>query len=271
VKTPLKLGRFYFKGLKMKKLWLILKGLWQRLITALLRPTALGILFALLSIFIYFKFHNKIDVFFDKSLDLEASHPSGYELLGILIAAITLLVYTATLLTISYQVRTDHDRRKKQATIEHLDKVRTIYRETKHYFDEKIVRDGGTRINPVNLTAKEKQDLRNMLSVLEHLSVGVHARVFDFQLIRLMSKSILIDIYKISEDFINERRQESPTYFSEYQRLVHDLENNGDDGIIENLCSMIDNAVITFGRWIKSICQPKGKQPNRPQSYNELP
>jgi hypothetical protein len=255
----------------MKKLWLKLKSLWQRFITALLRPTALGILFLSISILIYLRFNNKIDDFFNKSLGLEASHPSGYELLGILIASITLLVYTATLLTISYQVRTDHDRRKKQATIEHLDKVRTIYRETKHYFDAKIERDGGEKINPSTLSAEEKQDLRNMLSVLEHLSVGVHARVFDFHLIRLMSKSILIDIYKISEDFINDRRKESPTYFSEYQRLVLELENNVDDGIIEKLCSIIDNAIISFWRWIKNIFQSNGEPSNRPQSYDELP
>lgn len=148
--------------------------------------------------------------------------------------AFTLLIGTTTAGILLVQaglalrsVKADHERRKKQATFEFVQKIRPAWIEAKHAIEEKW--------GDEPLTSKELLEIdsdfqllklvRNLLGQLEHLSVGMNSGVFDKDLLYRMSGSQLIGIYHRLHTYIDRAQKNSPKAYVEYQDLVKSFED----------------------------------------------
>lgn len=150
-----------------------------------------------------------------------------YEILTLLIGTTTagiLLVQAGLALK---SLKADHERRKKQATFEFVQKIRPAWIEAKHAIEEKW--------GDEPLTSKELLEIdsdfqllklvRNLLGQLEHLSVGMNSGVFDKDLLYRMSGSQLISIYHRLHTYIDRVQRSSPKAYIEYQDLVKSFED----------------------------------------------
>ena len=141
----------------------------------------------------------------------------------------TIIIATATALILIVQaslalksIKADHERRKKQATFDYVQKVRPAWIEAKHILEEKWGKDP--------LTSKELEEIdknfqllvrvRELLGRLEHLSVGINSGVFDKDLIFRMSGSQIISIYKRLHTYIDRVQKRNPTAYIEFQEVV---------------------------------------------------
>ena len=83
------------------------------------------------------------------------------------------------------EIKADHDRRKKEATVAYVNSIREQYRTIRLRLDDKF--GEGNTINIDQIDKDAERNLIEILSLLEHLSAGVNTNVFDFDLIYLMS------------------------------------------------------------------------------------
>src|SRR5215208_4734108 len=105
--------------------------------------------------------------------------------------------------------KAEHERQKKQATIEYVKAIRPLYREAKIKVDQKF---GDRTLSESDVEELEKdfdskESLKNLLSILEHASVGMNAGVFDKDLWYRMSATFLIRIYRRFYAYIKKVQQ----------------------------------------------------------------
>ena len=122
-------------------------------------------------------------------------------------------------------VRQDHDRRRKQATIEYINDVRDRYR-AEHRHLLRVL--GG----PVNAESVEKIQsnpelnarLLDLLGLFEGLAAGVNAGVFDVELLNRVSGGYLIRVFETYKAYMLARRQSRwPSLYREFEELVENL------------------------------------------------
>jgi hypothetical protein len=122
-------------------------------------------------------------------------------------------------------VREDHDRRRKQATIEYINDVRDRYRAEHRHLLRAL---GG----PMNAQSVEKirsnpdlnARLLDLLGLFEGLAAGVNAGVFDVELLNRVSGGYLIRVFETYKAYMLARRQSRwPSLYREFEQLVQDL------------------------------------------------
>jgi hypothetical protein len=147
---------------------------------------------------------------------------------------LTLMVATTTAGILIFQVwlalRTlvaDHERRKKQATLEFVQQIRPVWLEAKHALEEKWGKDPLTscELDEIDNDFQLLKLVRSLLGLLEHLSVGMNAGVFDKELLYRMSGSQLISIYQWLHTYIARAQKNIPTAYIEFQELVQHFED----------------------------------------------
>ena len=147
---------------------------------------------------------------------------------------ITLLIGTTTAGILLVQaglalksLKADHERRKKQATFEFVQKIRPAWIEAKHAIEEKWGDEPLTSKELLEIDSDFKllKLIRNLLGQLEHLSVGMNSGVFDKDLLYRMSGSQLISIYHRLRTYIERVQKSSPSGYVEYQALVKSFED----------------------------------------------
>jgi len=111
----------------------------------------------------------------------------------------------------------DHDRRKKQSTIEFYNSL-----STKSYQFLDSIRGKTLDLATINSDKELKKNIIRYLSRLERLAVGVTSKVFDFDFLRLMSGRYLPQIYNQLKAFIEDARTNAnePMRFMEFELLV---------------------------------------------------
>ena len=149
-----------------------------------------------------------------------------FEILTISVASITALILVVQAGLALKSIKADHERRKKQATFEFVQKIRPAWLEAKHALEERWGKEP--------LTSKELEEIENdfhlmktvrgLLGLLEHLSVGMNSGVFDKDLLYRMSGAQLINIHKRLRSYIDKIQQSHPTAYTEYHELVKDFE-----------------------------------------------
>lgn len=143
---------------------------------------------------------------------------SFYEILNLLLIFLTLAVLNGQLNALKKTYRADHERRKKQATIEYLNSFRTAYR----HLEEKIISTHGNGQIPFDkMTDADKVDIRNTLSLVEHLAIGIETGIYDFELINRMSGAFLMGMYCKFKPYIETVRDSAnnPNFYSEFEHL----------------------------------------------------
>lgn len=118
------------------------------------------------------------------------------------------------------EIKADHDRRKKEATIIHLNGIRGKYRP---------IADGLTKrfgpnyvLNVDDLADDTREDIKEILGLMEHLAAGVNTGVLDFELVHIMSGSFLEGMYRRCWPYIKDVRDNarSDTLYIEFEHLV---------------------------------------------------
>jgi len=113
--------------------------------------------------------------------------------------------------------RADHDRQKKQSTIEFYNQLSS---ESIQFLDNIIGRT--LDLSSVNADKALRKSVVRYLSRLERLSIGVASEVYDFEILYLMSGRYLIKKYEQLESYIMESRdfKNAPTLYKEFELLV---------------------------------------------------
>jgi hypothetical protein len=120
-----------------------------------------------------------------------------------------------------------HERQKKQATIEHVRAIRPIYTKCREIIDNELGKDVITeKILPEILANPEiLENVKDLLSLLEHTSVGMNTGVFDKELWYRMSASYLINIYHRLHVYIKYIQKNHQYAYIEFEELILEFEN----------------------------------------------
>jgi hypothetical protein len=123
-------------------------------------------------------------------------------------------------------LKADHERRKKQATIDYVKEIRVIWRETRVKLEKKYGTESLSKeaLEEINSNIDTNAIVKNLLGSLEHMSVGMNTGVYDKDLLFRMSGQYLINMYHRMRPYIEERRKENPIAFIEFHELIHDFE-----------------------------------------------
>ena len=123
----------------------------------------------------------------------------------------------------------DHNRRRMQATVEFVNHIRPRWRLRRR----QIIRELGA--GPISKENAEKlysdppytelqAQVTDVLGLLEHLSVGVHAGVFDLDMLYQMSGTYLIKIFDSLEEFITLiQKRERSSHYANFAALAEDF------------------------------------------------
>lgn len=162
---------------------------------------------------------------------------SQYEYVTITVSTVTLIILAIQLFFLHKTYKADHERRKKQSTIEYTNSVRDKYRTVARKLTEKF---GDRVINVDDIEKNDRENIKEFLSIMEHLSVGVLTGVYDFQILKRMSGRYLRHMYeKLHPYIIDVRKKAGPnsnTLYSEFEELYRRLSKSVHDntGKIKN-------------------------------------
>ena len=117
--------------------------------------------------------------------------------------------------------RADHDRQKKQSTIEFYNLIST---ESQTLLDAIV----GKKLNldAVNSNKMLRKSVVRYLSRLERLAIGIATDVYDFDVLNLMSGRYLCKKHEQFREYIEESRVKkgAPMLFKEFELLVLRIE-----------------------------------------------
>jgi len=119
--------------------------------------------------------------------------------------------------------KADHERRKKQSTVEYLNNIREQYRGLTNKLLSKFDENA---INLSEIDAETKVEIKELLSILEHLSTGVNTGVYDYDIIKRMSGSYLVNRYKQMLPYIDNAQKTSRTLYIEFETLCKRIDND---------------------------------------------
>lgn len=139
----------------------------------------------------------------------------------------------ATIVAVVYAARSfvaDHNRRRKQATMERLAGVRSEYR-------EKVLQLRGPGAGPITdeeareieADPERRKQVEDLLSLFEHLATGVNCDVYDLAVLNRLSGQYFIDVFDTYERYMarvreNEKQKGRRTrYWQEFYIMVNNI------------------------------------------------
>jgi hypothetical protein len=149
-----------------------------------------------------------------------------YNILTLIIATTTAIILVVQAGLALKAFKADHERRKKQATFEFVQKIRPAWIDAKHAIEKRWGNEPLTskELGEIDSNFELLKLVRNLLGLLEHLSVGMNTGVFDKDLMYRMSGSQLIGIYHRLHTYIKRAQKTNPRAYIEYQDLVKSFE-----------------------------------------------
>jgi len=153
-----------------------------------------------------------------------------YEKLSLLIGAVTVLVISAQLYWIYRSFKADHERRKKQATIEF---GKTVFEDVERCQKALFRRFSNKVINLGDLNEDEDwQNARDLMANLEMLAAGVNTGIYDIEIVDRMFGSLIITMNKKMGPYVDHQRDggKYPTVFSEFTTMAQKIWNRRNPG-----------------------------------------
>lgn len=147
---------------------------------------------------------------------------TSYEVISLIIGSVTAIILIIQLRVLIITLKADHERRKKQSTLEN---AANIVREARQIIQQEF---GNTRITEENINQLKNDNkllakINNAFGVFEHISVGLAVGVYDADLFfRMFSKTFveIFDQYCLYIEF--RRKNHGNTTYSEFENLVID-------------------------------------------------
>ncbi len=150
-----------------------------------------------------------------------------WTMVTVIVAAIAAFIALSQAAFAIYVFWSNNRRRKREATIHYMNDIRATYR--KEYFELNTALeaypDDNARAEALSDDKVLHEKVAYTLGLFEHLAIGVHTGVFDFELIARMSGNFFAGIYKEFEYYIDYRRMitNNPHIYDEFQKLVKRL------------------------------------------------
>ena len=146
-------------------------------------------------------------------------------IVGVIIALLQLNKMRISNETQKKGIEIDHDRRKKQVTIEFFS---YIY-EQRMPFEDAIDKIAG-KDEPITHKMIEDNpelynNLRRYMQLLERIAVGIHADVYDLDIFSAIANQATVNVYDRLVTYINEERsrRSNPDVYIEFEKLVDKL------------------------------------------------
>lgn len=121
-------------------------------------------------------------------------------------------------------LQADHERRRKQSTIEYINIIRAKYRT----LNEKLISVFGRDhiINVTEIDETMRSDIGELLSTVEHMSVGVNIGVYDIHILERMSGSYMIKMFQRLQPYISHVRsvKKNDSAYIEFEEVKLQLE-----------------------------------------------
>jgi Domain of unknown function (DUF4760) len=138
---------------------------------------------------------------------------------------IPLLVIPVQLYIAIKRLKADHERQKKQSTIEDFGDTYLLCRyeiEAKYGLEPIIA----ATVAQIDSDHERRAALNKLLGTLEHMAVGVNTGVYDRDVVYRMSAGSMIGLRHRLHHYIEHRRKvlNQPNLFIEYERLTNDFE-----------------------------------------------
>lgn len=150
-----------------------------------------------------------------------------YEVLSLIIgvAMAGLVIWQIRVATLT--IKADHERRRKQATIDFMLQVRPIWQESQRLLDERFGEGtlSGEALEEIQKNRDARDVISRLLGNLEHLAVGVNTGVFDRELLFRTSASFISKIYHRLRPHIKKVQSGLPTAYIEFEQLAVGFED----------------------------------------------
>lgn len=146
---------------------------------------------------------------------------------GVIIAVFQLIQMKKSNLLQTQSMMADHERRKKQSTLEfytniypHLSELRTKITDT--FGSEYITPNDSRYANDINI----QKTVYEYLVIIERFAVGVNTGIYDIGIFVNTSGKVVSDMYKKLSPIINEMRltQNYPEMFSDFEKMSKEVE-----------------------------------------------
>jgi hypothetical protein len=142
---------------------------------------------------------------------------SYYEILSTVIAVVALWLVTKTF-------KADHERRKKQATIEYVGQILrdARYKIDSHRSSEDLTNE---QVSALIANPADSAEWRNAIGAFEHLAVGVNAGVYDKDILYRMAGGYITRLFTYVEPYVQAARGNNyPRAYCEFEALAHEFE-----------------------------------------------
>ena len=127
----------------------------------------------------------------------------------------------------------DHERRKKQATIEHYSRICNEFREALKRINAKFPDDKVVKIhNPVD-DKDMLDDVATYLSHMEKFAIGINTNIYDFDVFKRMSGVWAVryyDRFKEAIEYLRMRPYSQKAYMN-YEDLISKLRDSQKDEV----------------------------------------
>lgn len=142
----------------------------------------------------------------------------------LVISLLALFISIFSLVTTLFFNIKDHERRRKQATIEYFEAMTNKLFEVQAKFNDKISALN-IEIYMLDTDPSLLKDATEILSAFERLSVGVNAKIFDFDILDRMCGSYLIFLYSRFSPYIEKIRKDASRInsYKEFENLVYQI------------------------------------------------
>ena len=141
--------------------------------------------------------------------------------IDVVIGLFALLVACLSLFVSLYYNKKDHERRRKQATIEYFEDMTSKLYDSQATFN--------TKFNQLDIDISELdtnndllKDATEILAAFERLSVGVNTKIFDFDILDRMAGSYLVVMYTRFAPYIAKVRTDASRVnsYQEFENVV---------------------------------------------------
>ncbi len=119
-------------------------------------------------------------------------------------------------------LRADHDRRKKQATLEYIECHHKSLRDDLHRIQSELEKQNKNLLELI----KDKDleiILKKILGTVAYLAVGSNMDIYDACVIYRSFHRTLFDIYNTTKPYIELKQKEDPYYYNEFVKLIKKL------------------------------------------------
>lgn len=164
---------------------------------------------------------------FDNIVDISTIITNLFLAVGVIIAVFQLIQMKKSNLLQTQSMMADHERRKKQSTLEfytniypHLRKLRTKITDT---FGNEYITPNDSRYSK-DITIQKT--VYEYLVVIERFAVGVNTGIYDINIFANTSGKVVADMYKKLSPIIEEMRliQNYPEMFGDFEKMSKEVE-----------------------------------------------